>query len=261
MLEPAKNLCYCAASERFFLMEGTPASNEPAPEVTTMQSMVAAQPELHKPLPPDTKLAPKESQGFLGEAFEFVWETLKVVLVAMVIILPVRYFLIQPFFVKGSSMVPNFHDKEYILVDKWSYRLGRPARGDVIIFKYPNNPKEYFIKRIIGLPGESVLVGNDNTVRIFNSAYPDGFTLPEKSYLPTENPTYCLSESRWCGQRVDLGDDQYFVLGDNREHSSDSRVFGPVDRSEFFSGLAWLRLWPLNEIKLIPRTEYPPVTQ
>lgn len=227
-------------------MEGTPTSNQPEPVVPT-----------NKPMAPTTKLEPENPQGFLGEAFEFVWETLKVVLVAMVIILPVRYFLIQPFFVKGSSMVPNFHDKEYILVDKWTYRLGRPERGDVIIFKYPNNPKEYFIKRIIGLPGETVLAGNDNTVRIFNSAFPDGFVLPEATYLPKENPTYCLTETIYCNRRVELGDDQYFVMGDNREHSSDSRVFGPVDKSQFFSGLAWLRLWPLNDISFIPRTEYP----
>ena len=208
------------------------------------------------PEKPETK-----KSRFNNEVAEFIWETTKVVLISLVIILPIRYFLIQPFFVKGSSMVPNFHDKEYILVDKWTYRLGRPDRGDVIIFKYPGNPQEYFIKRIIGLPGETVLVPGDNTVHIYNSQYPNGFILNESVYLPKENPTYCSGNTTWCGKRVTLGPDEYFVMGDNREHSSDSRFFGPVNRSEFFSGLAWLRLWPLNEISLIPRETYPPVIQ
>lgn len=199
--------------------------------------------------------------GWLREVSEFIWETLKVVIVALVIILPIRYFLIQPFFVKGTSMVPNFHDKEYILVDKWTYRLGRPNRGDVIIFKYPGDPSEYFIKRIIGLPGETVLIPGDDTVHIFNDRYPNGFILNETGYLPKENHTYCTGQTPWCGRKITLAAGEYFVMGDNREHSSDSRFFGPVNQSEFFSGLAWLRLWPLNEISFIPRTDYPPVVQ
>jgi signal peptidase I len=197
-------------------------------------------------------------RGFVGEMLEFIWETIKVVVISLIIILPVRYYLIQPFFVKGSSMVPNFHDKEYILVDKWTYELGRPERGDVIIFRYPGNPKEYFIKRIIGLPGETVLVPGDNTVKIFNDRYPNGFTLNEKGYLPAGNPTYCGSNTTWCGKKVPLGEDEYFVLGDNREHSSDGRFFGPVNKS-YFSGMAWLRLWPFTKVNFISRTEYPPV--
>jgi signal peptidase I len=204
---------------------------------------------------------PGRPKRLLGEIFEFIWETAKVVLISLVIILPIRYYLIQPFFVKGSSMVPNFHDKEYILVDKWTYRLGRPERGDVIIFRYPGNPKEYFIKRIIGLPGESVFVPGDNTVHIFNSRYPEGFVLNETGYLPKQHPTYCGGSNTYCGRKVTLQEDQYFVMGDNREHSSDSRFFGPVDKSEFFSGLAWLRLWPLDRVGFIPRTEYPPVVE
>lgn len=196
-------------------------------------------------------------KGLTSGVLDFVWETVRVVIISLLIILPVRYFLIQPFFVKGSSMVPNFHDKEYILVDKWTYRLGRPERGDVVIFRYPGNPKEYFIKRIIGLPGETVLVGN-NTVTIYNAEFPDGFVLNEKEYLPETNPTLCAGNTTWCGRKVTTQEKEYFLLGDNREHSSDSRFFGPVNIS-YFSGLAWLRLWPLNNIGFIPRTDYPAV--
>src|SRR5680860_453257 len=92
--------------------------------------------------------------------FIFVWEIIKVVSISLAIILPIRYFLIQPFYVKGASMEPNFHDREYLIVDEISYRFREPARGDVIVFRYPENPEEYFIKRIIGLPGESLEIMN-----------------------------------------------------------------------------------------------------
>lgn len=229
-------------------MDTQPNQTSPAPVITPAVSV--------NPTPtPDLK---KSRIG--AEIFEFVWETAKVVLVSLIIILPIRFYLIQPFFVKGSSMVPNFHDKEYILVDKWTYRLGRPERGDVVIFRYPGNPQEYFIKRIIGLPGETVLAGNNNSVVIYNQRYPDGFVVNEKGYLPATNPTYCGQNTTWCGTKVTLKTDEYFMMGDNREHSSDSRFFGPVNIS-YFAGMAWLRLWPLNEISFIPRTQYPPVVQ
>lgn len=223
------------------------------------------EPTNNPPIPPETMPqapAPEAPRGgFVSEAFEFVWETMKVVLIALVIVLPVRYYLIQPFFVKGSSMVPNFHDKEYILVDKWTYKLGRAERGDVIVFKAPTSQNEYYIKRIIGLPGETVLVQN-NTVTVFNARHPDGFVLNEVPYLAQtdEFATLCMGATNWCGQRVTLGEEEYFVLGDNRKHSSDSRAFGPVT-FEAISGMAWLRLWPLDLIAFIPRTEYPPVVQ
>jgi len=214
-----------------------------------------------QPVVPSPTAAPEKKQsGVMSELFEFVWETAKVVLLSLIIILPVRYYLIQPFFVKGSSMVPNFHDKEYILVDKWTYKLGAPQRGDVIIFRYPDNPKEYFIKRILGLPGETIVAGNNNEVVVYNDRYREGFTVFEKGYLPETNPTYCGTNTTYCGTRVTLGEDEYYVMGDNREHSSDSRFFGPVHIS-YFAGMAWLRLWPLDKISFIPRTQYPPIVQ
>lgn len=196
---------------------------------------------------------PTRGGRIMSEVFEFIWETAKVVIIALVIILPIRYYLIQPFFVNGQSMFPNFHDKEYILVDKWTYRAHKPERGEVIVFKAPPNPKDYFIKRIIGLPGERIVV-QSNTIRIYNAEFPDGFTVNESVYL---------DESIITAGDINrtLEEDEYFVLGDNREHSSDSRAFGPVDRNAF-SGIAWLRLWPLNRIGFIERgVLYPPVIE
>lgn len=200
---------------------------------------------------------PQKPKGFARELFSFVWEVLRMVAFSLIIILPIRYFVVQPFFVKGSSMIPNFHNQEYILVDRWTYHFGRPERGDVIVFRYPGNPKEFYIKRILGLPGESIIVG-DNAVVVFNERFPDGFSVAEQTYLPATNPTYCGNNTTFCGRKVEIKENEYYVMGDNREHSSDSRAFGPVNKS-FIAGLAWLRLWPLDEISSVPRVMYPPV--
>ncbi|MBX4211366.1 MAG: signal peptidase I [Candidatus Yanofskybacteria bacterium] len=178
----------------------------------------------------------------------FIWETVKVVVISLAIIIPVRYYLIQPFFVRGDSMKPNFQDKDYILVDKIDYRLNKPERGDVIVFRYPLDPKEYFIKRIIALPGETIGIQN-NTVTIFNAQNPEGFVLDE-TYLPKTQETVGT-------MRVKLDNSEYFVMGDNRLFSSDSRRWGPLNRS-YIAGRAWLRLWPLEKAQFIPDVKYTP---
>lgn len=174
--------------------------------------------------------------------FIFLWEFIKVAAISLAIIIPVRYFLIQPFYVKGASMEPTFHDQEYLIIDEISYRFNTPERGQVIVFRYPLDPQEYFIKRIIGLPNESVQV-KDGQVYIFNEAHPDGFVLKE-DYLPEGLNTYSANE-----QKVNLGSDQYFVLGDNRNASKDSRVFGPLNRS-FITGRVYFRGYPFNKIQV-----------
>jgi signal peptidase I len=193
---------------------------------------------------------PKRGGSAIAELFEFIWETAKVVIIALVIILPIRYYLVQPFFVKGQSMFPTFHDKEYILVDKWTYRTSKPQRGEVVVFRAPTNPNDFFIKRIVGLPGERVVVESDS-IRIYNAEFPNGFTLDEATYLP---------DSYFTAGMIDrtLEAEEYFLFGDNREHSSDSRAFGPVTK-DAFAGAAWLRLWPLDRIGFIEDTVYPPV--
>ena len=182
----------------------------------------------------------KESLG--RSVGSFFWELLKAFILAMVIIVPIRYFVVQPFFVRGASMEPNFHDGEYLVIDQLSYRFREPKRGEVVVFQYPQDHSEFFIKRIIGLPGEEVRIeGGRITIR--SSQYPEGIELSEAPYIP--------SDIRTGGQvDVQLESDEYFVLGDNRPASSDSRSWGAVDRDEII-GRTWVRAWPLSRLGIL----------
>ncbi|MFA7088352.1 MAG: signal peptidase I [Patescibacteria group bacterium] len=179
----------------------------------------------------------------------FVWEIAKVVAISLAIILPVRYFLIQPFYVKGASMEPNFHDHEYLIIDEISYRFLAPIRGQVVVFRYPRNPQEYFIKRIVGLPGEEIQF-KDGQIIIFNEENPNGMIL-EENYLPKDLMTLGQNESR-----LEIGPDEYYVLGDNRNASKDSRNFGPVEKS-FITGKVLFRGWPLDNITVFDKDYWP----
>ena len=184
----------------------------------------------------------------LKNFFSFIFELTKIVVISLAIIIPVRYFLIQPFYVKGASMEPNFHDREYLIVDEISYRVKEPSRGDIVVFRYPRNPQEFFIKRIIGLPGEKIQVKNGE-VKIFNDVKIDGATLDE-GYLEEGTKTYALVDNI-----ITLAEDEYYVLGDNRNASKDSRSFGPVNES-FIIGKVLLRGWPFSKIGLFESYEY-----
>lgn len=180
--------------------------------------------------------------------FAYVFELVKVVVISLAIIIPIRYYLIQPFYVKGASMEPNFYDQEYLIIDEISYRFHAPARGDIVVFRYPRNPEEFFIKRVIGLPGERVQV-KDGFVYIYNQEHKDGIELPEK-YLSADLRTYALNE-----EITTLGQSEYYVLGDNRNSSKDSRSFGAVDK-KFITGRVLLRGWPFNRIDVFSAPEY-----
>ncbi len=183
---------------------------------------------------------PKTS--FLAEA----WEILKIVLVAALIAIPIRYFIAQPFIVKGASMEPNFEDKQYLIIDETSYYFRSPERGEVVVFRYPLNTSEFFIKRVIGLPGERLEIKNGKGT-IYNESHTNGFMLSE-SYLSPDLLTNGDTVIR-------LSEQQYFVLGDNRDRSSDSRIWGPVDR-RFITGRVMLRAWPVSQIGLIREPVY-----
>lgn len=178
----------------------------------------------------------------------FLWELVKVVAISLIIIIPIRTFLIQPFYVKGASMEPNFYDKEYLIIDKLSYRMHEPQRGDIIVFKYPNDPKEYFIKRVIGLPGEKVQV-KEGGVFIYNNDHPQGYKLGE-SYISDSIKTYAFNE-----ETVTLNAGEYYVMGDNRNASKDSRSFGSVDKS-YIIGRVMFRGWPLDRINVFSAPQY-----
>lgn len=185
----------------------------------------------------------------IKDIFSFFFELLKIIVISLVIIIPVRYFLIQPFYVKGASMEPNFYDHEYLIIDEITYRFRDPERGEIIVFRYPRNPQEYFIKRIIGLPGEKIAF-RDGAIYIYNSAHPDGYHLPEDSYLAEGVMTYSLTE-----EPITIGENEFFVLGDNRNSSKDSRSFGAVNRS-FLTGRVLLRGWPLSRVEYFEAFSY-----
>lgn len=176
----------------------------------------------------------------------FLLELIKISILAGVTIGLVRYFLFKPFYVKGASMEPNFYEREYLIIDELSYRFRLPQRGEVIVFRYPENPKEYFLKRIVGLPGERVKVAEGEVV-IYNTVHPEGIRLNE-AYLPKDPQTI--------GEKTTiLGPEQYFVLGDNRPNSYDSRRFGPIDRSAIV-GRAWLRGWPFSRAQVFAAPDF-----
>lgn len=175
---------------------------------------------------------------------EFFWEMVRVAIISLAIILPIRYFLIQPFYVKGASMEPNFYDHEYLIIDEISYRFNEPQRGDIVVFKYPKDVSQYFIKRVIGLPGDTIKVQD-------NAVYVNGTKLNE-AYLPDGTETSL--PLRGYGD-VTLAADEYFLLGDNRSQSLDSRVFGPVKR-DYIVGRTWIRGWPFSRLTVFSTPEY-----
>lgn len=164
----------------------------------------------------------------------FLKELLKLIVLAAVIVIPFRLFIAQPFIVDGASMDPTFATGQYLIVDELSYHFEAPARGSVLIFKYPLDTSKYFIKRVIGLPGETVNI-KDGAVSIVNAAHPQGFALNE--------PYIKLPLDQTASFTVPAGD--YFVMGDNRFGSDDSRIWGPVPTSDII-GRPIIRLWPLS---------------
>lgn len=188
------------------------------------------------------KQTKRDFKEFFIESLYFLWDLAKIVIISLAVIIPVRYYLMQPFFVSGTSMVPNFQNKDYLIIDELTYHFRDPQRGEVIVFKYPKDPSQYFIKRIIGLPGEHVEVLNGEII-INNETY-----LDESTYLP-EKPGSARKTS------MTLGSNEYFVLGDNRGVSLDSRSWGSLERN-LIVGKVWLRALPLSTFEFYSAPEY-----
>jgi signal peptidase I len=172
------------------------------------------------------------------------WELARFALIAVAIVIPVRLFIAEPFRVSGSSMYPTFMNNDYLIVDKISYELGQPKRDDVVVFVFPDpnpkNPRKFFIKRIIGLPHETVDI-KGSAITITNDQHVDGFKL-DQPFVENEANN---------NMHFELKADEYFVMGDNRTASSDSRYWGPV-KSDHLTGRAFLRLLPLRKISIWP---------
>ena len=165
--------------------------------------------------------------------------------IALGLALFIRFFIAAPYVVSGASMEPTFEDWHYLIVDRVSYDFEEPQRGDIIIFDLPQDHSRALIKRVIGLPGDTVVLsGTDPTVTIINAAHPQGFTL-EEPYLDPAN--YGGASD----MRVTLGADQYFVLGDNRKVSADSRLWGILPKNDIV-GRVFLRLYPFNDLGILP---------
>ncbi len=185
-----------------------------------------------------------EGKNSFKKYFFALWEFLKIVIIAAIIVLPIRYFLFQPFIVKGDSMVPNFHSGDYLIVDEISYRFSKPGRGDVIVLKFPLDPSQRFIKRIIGLPGEDIDI-EQGKIKISKDG--KDFYLKE-NYLPDSLATE--------GDiKINLKNDQYFVLGDNRQFSYDSRRWGVLPANDII-GRAVFRVLPISSMSYIAEPNY-----
>ncbi len=190
----------------------------------------------------------------------YIFELFKIVIISLIIIIPIRTFIFQPFFVQGASMEPNFHNGEYLIVNEFGYKktvIGSEekklftvdsfkeiSRKEVIVFRNPINPKEYFIKRVIGLPGDRVEV-EDGDVILYNDENPQGGILDESEYLikmlhHTECREYCV---------FDIKEGEFLVLGDNRKYSSDSRSWGLLS-SDLVIGKVLFRAWPFSKIAI-----------
>ncbi len=177
--------------------------------------------------------------------FSIVVEVIQIFLISLAIVIPIRHFLFQPFFVSGASMEPNFTSGEYLLIDEISYHFREPKRGEVVVFRSPTDSSKYFIKRIIGLPGETIEI-KEGKIKIYNLDFPEGKILKEP---------YIKDKKTRGNLKVSLKTNEYFVLGDNRDHSSDSRSWGPVPRKNII-GRVWLSVCFSKGIHLLSLPQY-----
>lgn len=168
-------------------------------------------------------------------------ELVRFALIALIIVVPIRMFVAQPFIVSGASMDDTFSNGQYLIVDQLTYQFESPQRGEVIIFRYPGDPSKFFIKRVIGVPGDTITIDGD-AVTISNTEHPAGTRLREP-YIGTMSAGEKVIET--------LRDEEYFVMGDNRDFSSDSRTWGVLTEDRII-GRAFVRLFPLSMLDTFP---------
>ena len=182
----------------------------------------------------------------LGSIGSFIYSFTETVLISLVLAIVLYLFIMTPHEVVGNSMHPTYKNGEFLMANKISYKFSEPQRGDVVIFKFSDT--QDFIKRIIGIPGDKVMIKD-------GKIYINDELLDESNYLADtviSNGGSYIHE----GQTITVNEEQYFVCGDNRTNSSDSREFGPVDESKI-KGKAWIVFFPFNEFRLVQHETYP----
>lgn len=192
----------------------------------------------HKEPPTDTSLTEKNENVHTEHPLT---EIVRFSIIAILIVIPIRMFIAQPFIVSGASMDNTFATGQYLIVDQVSYHFEKPSRGDVIVFRYPRDPSKFFIKRVVALPGDTITIENAK-VKITNLEHPDGFVIDEP-YIKSMQPAPLFTKT--------LGEREYFVMGDNRDQSSDSRSWGILPE-ERIVGRALVRLFPPSVIDYLP---------
>lgn len=195
------------------------------------------------------------AQNFLSSVGNLVLDIFESLIIALAFFVITYLFAFQPHEVVGSSMngLANFHDGQYILTDKLTYRFREPHRGEVVVFKYPLKKNTDYIKRIIALPGEEIMLKN-NRIYIYNEEHPEGFALDETPYIGSDvqtEPRAFLKE----GEKVKIPSESFVAMGDNRPDSSDSRTWGFVPKSDII-GRSYFRYWPTNEVGLLKTPTY-----
>lgn len=216
---------------------------------------------LHTNIVSENTNVPRSSEDMSGVSL-FLWEIVKVCFLAFIIIIPVRAFLFQPFIVRGLSMTPNFQNGEYLVIGELGYKRTIVSlfgghlftvepyktlqRQEVVVFRPPisSADEQFFIKRVIGLPGDTVEIKNGRVI-IRDSVHPSGFTLDESAYLSDSVPTFAPSGTTFFS--LTLKEDEYFMMGDNRLNSHDSRAFGAVD-TDHIIGRVLIRAWPFDVV-------------
>jgi signal peptidase I len=175
----------------------------------------------------------------------FFWESIKVILIALAIVIPIRYFLFQPFIVRGESMEPNYSGGDYLIVDRISYNFKSPQRGEVIVFRYPQNPTVKHIKRILGLPGEKVEITEEG---IF-------IYMDDENYFLVDESSYLDEDFSFEKNEINLNENEYFVMGDNRDVSFDSRKWGSLPEKNII-GKVFIKIFPIKDIGIINIPNY-----
>lgn len=181
--------------------------------------------------------------SFWGSIKDDIIDLLKFITIAAIIVIPIRHFIMQPFIVSGTSMDPTFADKEYLIIDKLTYNLDKINRGDVVVFKFPSKNERYLVKRIIGLPGDTVTLRSNGEITIINEKNPEGFTINEEYVVNKDQDSFTIT--------VPKDSNKILVLGDNRKVSYDSRAWGLLEKDRLV-GRVYLRLWPISRIDVLP---------